>query len=420
MVQLKNIVVVFADDQDWALGGWTPMNKTAKLVAESGAIFAHHFVNTPVCCPSRATLLSGKHFHNVRVANLSDGGCMHVDEGKVNNYTFAALLTATYNYAMAYFGKHLNQCPSRPPKGFDCATGCRWFAYGGGPDNDPGSYVNASFHDWVDGAEHPIDRYHAAPGLYEADPNGEFSGYTTSILFNKSLAWLETTASQPFGLVVGSRAPHLPATPAPWYATGTWIDDLEAPRTVSYNASKADLADHHWLIAQQPPITDDQADTIDDLFRNRWKTLLSVDDGIDELWRHLDDNTYLFITSDNGYNLGQHRLPSCKMNVYDHDIRVPLAVLGPDLRRGVLADFASAHVDLAPTILSLAVGSSATCDWCDGRDLSASLLVAGDTSSSDDDHPVLVEYYSLGNITRTEHLVDDTMSNTYRGLRFPR
>ena len=89
------------------------------------------------------------------------------------------------------------------------------------------------------------------------------------------------------------------------------------------------------------------ADDIDELFRNRWRCLLSVDDAVaayvsllDEL--KLTNSTYMIITSDHGnmpslssipssvhlmyailrssqgYNLGQHRLPSCKLNVYDH------------------------------------------------------------------------------------------------------
>ena len=60
------------------------------------------------------------------------------------------------------------------------------------------------------------------------------------------------------------------------------------------------------------------------LFRDRWRALLSVDDAIAGVYNAIEemgllDNTYFFITSDHGYNLGQHRLPSCKLNVYVYE-----------------------------------------------------------------------------------------------------
>ena len=102
--------------------------------------------------------------------------------------------------------------------------------------------------------------------------------------------------------------------------TGTFIDALSSPRDPAYNASKELLADHHWLIAQQDIITEQQGQQIDHLFRDRWRALLSVDDAVVGVMSALDelgvlDNTFMFFTSDHGYNLGQHRLPSCKLNV---------------------------------------------------------------------------------------------------------
>ena len=157
---------------------------------------------------------------------------------------------------------------------------------------------------------------------------------------------------KPFFVAVAPKAPHVAATPAPWYLTGTFIDALSSPRDPAYNASKELLADHHWLIAQQDIITEKQAQQIDNLFRDRWRSLLSVDDAVVGVMAALDelgvlDNTFMFFTSgaaqcccpfhrclvrrvahnslpchhallrctDHGYNLGQHRLPSCKLNV---------------------------------------------------------------------------------------------------------
>lgn len=396
----KNIVVVLTDDQDVTLGGWHPMNKTRALIKSAGILLHNHFANTPVCCPSRATLLSGQSLRSVRTVQ----GCMHVDIDAVNSKTFSAMLGAV-GYANAYFGKQLNQCVAAPPPGFNCST-CRWFAYDGGPDVDPYSYVNASFHDWVGGVPHTVDTMHPTQGVYAAS-DIEFAGYTTAIIGNKSLEWV-AHAPAPFSLIIGHRAPHVPATPAPWYENA--FDGLGAPRDPAFNASG--LENFHWLIAQQPIISIDQAKTIDQLFRDRWRTLLSVDDHVSDLARVLDfEETYLFFTSDHGYQLGQHRLPSCKLNVYDHDIRVPMAIVGPGLKGS--KHFASSHLDLMPTILTLAAQLS--CDHCQGTDLTPFLRTRRKRSAL-----VIVEYYSLGNLTRTEHLVDDTNSNTYRALRFVR
>ena len=54
-----------------------------------------------------------------------------------------------------------------------------------------------------------------------------------------------------------------------------------------------------------------------------------MDDAIGAIASTLDElalwnSTYAFVTSDHGYNLGQHNLPSCKLNVYDHAVRVPM------------------------------------------------------------------------------------------------
>ena len=72
-----NFVLFLQDDQDQALGGWTPMKKAQHLVAEEGVTASNWFIHTPVCCPSRGEILSGKYLHNIRVAALKDGGCTY-------------------------------------------------------------------------------------------------------------------------------------------------------------------------------------------------------------------------------------------------------------------------------------------------------------------------------------------------------
>mmetsp|Transcript_38935 Transcript_38935/g.121222 ORF Transcript_38935/g.121222 Transcript_38935/m.121222 type:complete len:554 (-) Transcript_38935:109-1770(-) len=433
-----NIVLFLQDDQDEYLGGWTPMRQADELVAKRGVRAKNFFIHTPVCCPSRAQLLSGRYFHNVRMPT-PEGGCMHVDEGKVNPVSFAKYLSEV-GYTAGWFGKHMNNCPHEPPPGFGCTT-CYWFANGGGIDREPGGYINATFSDFAGGVPVSGTRYHRKPGVYTADTSGEFAGYTTSVVANKSLEWVRKVGRgpRPFFAAVASKSPHVPSTPAPWYAKA--FSDRSAPRTPDYNASAEQLANHHWLIAQQGPITAAEGHVVDELFRNRWRTLLSVDDAVAAMVEVLDelgiaDSTYLLISSDHGFNLGQHRLPSCKLNVYDHSVRIPMAVSGPGIGAGGELRAPASNVDVAPTILGLAGADAyASRPPMDGRSFAPLIVDARDPAvlPATKEHLQreqarwppgqwrthhLVEYHSLGEVVRTGHLVDDPTSNTYRALRF--
>lgn len=411
------------------------MVKAQSLLGDQGVRASNWFIHTPVCCPSRAELLSGRYFHNIRNPT-PDGGCMHVNTDKVNPRSFATYLTEMAGYSTAWFGKHMNSCPHAPPPGFDCPN-CYWFTNGGGSDSEPGGYLNATFNDFKGGVAVDGTPYHSKAGTYKANTMGEYAGYTTSIIANKSIEWVRNVGAvnEPFFVAVASKGPHVPATPAPWYSSA--FSDHAAPRTPDYNASAEQLAGHHSLIANQEPITEKQGETIDELFRNRWRTLLSIDDAIEGMVQTLQDvgvseRTYFLITSDHGYNLGQHRLPSCKLNVYDHDLRIPFIINGPGIKAGTRFDMPASNVDVGPTILGLAgIDSYSLSPVMDGKSIAPLILDAHDPAlmpstarhllaveSSPWRQHHFVEYYSLGKVVRTGHPVDDAESNTYRALRF--
>ena len=62
------------------------------------------------------------------------------------------------------------------------------------------------------------------------------------------------------------------------------------------------------------------------------------------------DNTYIVFSSDNGFHMGQRRLFQGKQTYFDHDIRVPLVVVGPGVRRGASVTRVAANVDLRPDV----------------------------------------------------------------------
>lgn len=96
----------------------------------------------------------------------------------------------------------------------------------------------------------------------------------------------------------------------------------------------------------------------DHFYRSRLRALQGVDELVDQLVAHLSDagildNTYIIYTSDNGYHIGQHRLPPGKECGFEEDIRVPLFIRGPGVAAGHVEEAVTAHVDLVPTIFEI-------------------------------------------------------------------
>ena len=193
------------------------------------------------------------------------------------------------------------------------------------------------------------------------------SRYQTSQIGNRTMRWLKTVLekqtkqqrlAKPFFAYIGPHAPHYPATPAPWYETR--FPDVTIPITPNYNLSSPDKTQH---IRQNPPLTAAAKCWEDQHFRDRWRTLLSVDELVGDVFAALTaanvlDNTYIFYSSDHGYKQGQWRVGTSKEHPYDTDIRVPLLARGPGIQPGSTYNYPSGNVDLTPTLLTLAAGAA--------------------------------------------------------------
>jgi len=424
----RNIILILTDDQDIELGGMTPMQKTQKEF-ENGVKFDHFYVNTPICCPSRMQLLSGRYGHNIRDARLDpfpDGaatcgdepvesprvgscGCMRMDCSRAfEEATYATALRRS-GYATAYVGKYLNPpamvryCRNETLGPLDHGWPPGWDAFFGMCDQastPQGAYYSVN---WVDSAAGAV----VFTGSEPAD-------YTTSIVGNRSVAYLKLAPKdRPFFLAAAVRAPHAPQLPPPGYASA--FPDARVPRDGAYNATPTGKP--YWM-SRNPPLSDEDAAEFDAVYADRWRALLAVDDLVagvfDELRASsLIDDTYVFYTSDHGYHMGHFRLPPLKMHKYEFDIRVPLLATGPGLAPASRREVAG-FVDLAPTFLAIA-GAAAADGAMDGTSL---LPLLEDDDDVEWREEMLVEYAPITNWLDGAHRrVDDAPDNNFRALR---
>ncbi|XP_076618807.1 N-acetylglucosamine-6-sulfatase [Colletes latitarsis] len=336
----ENIVLIFADDLDIFLDGMTPMTNTLNLIGNKGAIFSNCFVASPICCPNRASILTGKYQHNHLVVNNSvAGGCNSISWQNLQEpNTFAAHLKQEMSYTTFYAGKYLNQYggksvggPNHIPIGWD------WWA---------GLIGNSKYYNYslsLNGTERK----------FGSKPNE----YLTDVISDLATDFIKTRNpnSQPFLMVLAPPAPHAPFTPAARH--NDIYKGTKAKRTPNFNTLPQ--MDKHWLVRRGPsPLPDNLLPELDDIYRRRWETLLAVDELVTNVYQNLKkqnllNSTYIIFTSDNGYHIGQFSMPMDKRQPYESDIRVPLLIRGPGIAPSKISAPVSS-VDLFATILEIA------------------------------------------------------------------
>jgi N-acetylglucosamine-6-sulfatase len=317
-----SIVVVLTDDQRWDTLATMPT--VQRELVQKGVTFANAFVVNPLCCPSRASLLTGLYSHSTGVYdNVPPYGAAAFDARST-----VATWLARAGYRTAHVGKYLNGHPrSVVPPGWH-----RWVTI-------PSAYFDYWL--WRDGV----------PTRFADDD----ASYSTDVLTREALSFIESSRD-PFFLVYAPFAPHAPATPAPRHADA--FADLEPWRAASHN--ELDIFDKPRWLQNRRVLTETDEQAADAFRRSQLASLLAVDEGVDDILDALDrsgrlENTIVVYTSDNGLLWGEHRMWNRKVVAFEESMRVPLVV-----RHDALVPWPRTetrlvtNIDLAPTLAELA------------------------------------------------------------------
>lgn len=338
-----NIVFILTDDQTVEDMRYMPM--TRELLADKGTIFENAFVTNSVCCPSRSTILRGQYTHNhqIKGAKPPAGGWEKFRDLGLEESTVATWLDSE-GYQTALVGKYLNGYldTTYVPPGWD-----EWYGF------NTGGYFDFELNENGENV------------LYEGREN-----YQTDVLGDKAEEFVRGAAEEgdPFFLHLSPWAPHGPVDPAPRHED--LFEDERAPRPPSFN--EADVSDKPEWVREKPLLTESEIEEMDEWYRNRIRTLQAVDEMVRDLGETLEetgqlDSTYIVFTTDNGWHMGQHRLPMSKWTAYEEDIKVPLLVRGPGVPEGETLEHLVLNNDFAPTFAE--IGGAPTPSFIDGRSL---------------------------------------------------
>lgn len=347
---LPNIVIVMLDDLD--APSVSAMETASRRIGAEGMTFTNCFATTPICAPSRASLLRGQYAHNHGVErNTGDNaGFLAFSNAGLERETMATLLQNA-GYRTALIGKYLN----------------------GYAPSESSSYIPPGWDHWVSPISH--DAYRSF--RYVMNVNGKLErfgkkkkDYLTDVLARYAKTFLDDALAdrRPFLLMLTPYAPHSPSVPAPRHKG--IFRGKKAPRSPAFNErNNRDKAS--WL-KQTPLISATRIQKLDQSYELRLESLQSVDDLLTDVLDTLETrgaltNTFVFLLSDNGFFLGDLRQPNGKDAPYDSATRVPFLVRGPGIAAGSETDQLALNIDILPTVLQMA-GASVP-GFVDGRSL---------------------------------------------------
>jgi N-acetylglucosamine-6-sulfatase len=377
-----NVLVIMTDDQ--TVESLRVMGNVKTLLADQGTTFDHSFASFSLCCPSRATFLTGQYAHNHGVMGNAPpvGGYAKLDSSN----TLPVWLQRA-GYHTVHIGKYLNGYPgsnrTHVPAGWT-----EWYG-----SIDPSTY---QFYNYTLNENGRLVTYGSDPASYQAD-----------VYSRKAVDAVRRLApgAAPFFLSVAFLAPHSGgpresddprnfATPVPAPRHRNRFAAEPFPQSPSFN--EADVSDKPLGIRNRPLLNAQAVANITENYRQRLESLLAVDEAVAAIVAALREageleQTLIVFTADNGFFHGEHRVPSGKVLLYEPSIRVPLILRGPGVPRGGHVSELVANIDVAPTIV--AATRAAPLRVMDGRSLLPLAQDAGRRTGRD----ILIERGPGGN-----------------------
>lgn len=328
-----NFVFINTDDQ--RADTLQYMQQTLAELVNSGTLFENSFVTTALCCPSRASMLTGEYAHNTGV--LRNAG----PEGGFESFDDRSTLATWLNnagYETALFGKYLN--------GYDLSAPQN--------NNPQNTYVPPGWDEW----HAMLGASFNSPKISDNGVAHQYQGaYSTDLLANMAVDFIqaaEANDDQPFFVYYAPHAPHTPAIPAA-RDKGTFAN-LKPARPPSFN--EADVSDKPNWVKNLGPLSAQEIADIDRTRINQIESLQAVDDAVGALMDTLRANgelgrTVVIFASDNGFMWGEHRY-AFKGNAYEESIRVPLVIRDGRNPVARTTDEFALNIDIAPTIAAMA------------------------------------------------------------------
>jgi len=351
-----NIILILMDDLSthmMEVGFYRslPSDSTLEALMAAGTTFPNYFNTTPLCCPSRTSILTGQFSHNHLVygnrPSITDGfGGFEGFQNEHHEDRSLAVALSDAGYRTVFIGKYLNgyqqTAPTHVPPGWD-----RWRARLGAVLGKGNRYLFPRFN--VDGTIVPFGA--EEPG-YVTDVESDFAVTAIEDLFPEDA---------PAFILLATSAPHPPAVPAPRHTGAHREAGIQPHRPPS--CQEEDISDKPRYVrmfqrhfeandglgysrcwGEEYEAHLDQTLALDEL----------LDSVMDAVRRSPDaDNTYVVLASDNGRMRGEHWITT-KGVPYEESIRTPMIVVGPGVSAGATDMSIVLNIDLGPTFLDLA------------------------------------------------------------------